>query len=64
MADDVQHIVRDRRLTPQEIEHYRELRAKLNAELPDIKALGRALRDRPRGIPLEDMGSHDNQHAE
>lgn len=52
MTDSVRHVVRDRRLTPEEIEHYRELRAKLEAELPDIKALGRALRDRPRGVPL------------
>ena len=38
MADDVRHIVRDRRLTPEEIERYRELRGKLDAELPDIQA--------------------------
>jgi DNA-binding XRE family transcriptional regulator len=52
MPEDVRHVVRDRRLTPEEIEHYRELRAKIEGELPDIKALGRALRDRPRGVPL------------
>ncbi len=55
MVDDVRHIVRDRRLTAEEIEHYRGLRAKLDAELPDIKALGRALRDRPRALPLQDI---------
>ncbi len=55
MNDDVRHIVRKRRLTPQEIEHYRDLRAKLDAELPDINALGRALRDRPRGVPLGEV---------
>jgi DNA-binding XRE family transcriptional regulator len=52
MPDDVRHVVRDRRLTPEEIEHYRDLRAKIDEELPEIKALGRALRDRPRGVPL------------
>ena len=51
MAEDVRHIVRDRRLTAEEIEHYRDLRAKIKSELPDIKALGRALRDRPRVVP-------------
>jgi hypothetical protein len=63
MADDVRHIVRDRRLRPREIEHYRELRAKLDSELPDIKALARALRDRQQRIPPEEMGPQDNQHA-
>jgi DNA-binding XRE family transcriptional regulator len=55
MAEETRHIVRDRRLTADEIEHYRELRAKHDAELPDIKAVGRALRDRPRGLPLVDI---------
>ena len=55
MSESFRHVVRDRKLTPEEAERYRELRRKLDAELPDIKALGRALRDRPRGVPLANV---------
>ncbi len=39
----VKHIVRDRRLTPEEAAKYRRIREQIAAELPEIQARGREL---------------------
>jgi hypothetical protein len=43
--------MRDRRLTPEEAAHYRELRKQIKAELPQIRELGRKLKTRKKPAP-------------
>jgi hypothetical protein len=54
MNENIRRHVRDRRLTPEEAAHYKALRAQIEEELPDLMAVGRALRDRHRGVPVQE----------
>jgi hypothetical protein len=54
MNENVRRHVRDRRLTPEEAAHYKAVRAQVEKDLPDLMAVGRALRDRQRGVPMQE----------
>ncbi|MEX2141280.1 MAG: hypothetical protein WD894_18590 [Pirellulales bacterium] len=50
MAREIIRITRNRKLTPEEVEHYRKLRKQIEADLPELLELGRKLKARKKRV--------------